>query len=318
MRREMCACVVLCAMAGGASGQLGVLDKQMYNGKVYVLFDNSNWTDAEARAEHFGGTLACINDSSEEFFVYHTWSKFGGTNRNLWIGYYDTDQTNNSTDRNTRRGEFHWVNGQNSSYANWSPLEPLNPQSGEEQGHWEYYVHIWQPSDPYGSTWNNYSNGLAVFGVPLHGVAEMCSYSPDLPGVQVCAPSQVSFTASPYGNGPFTYHWRKDGVAMDASSNASVTTATLVVNVASVADAGEYSCVVTNSCGTALGAYADLSVCGADFNCDGFVDFFDFNDFVTCFEDGQCPPGASADYNGDGFADFFDFNDFITAFEAGC
>ena len=58
--------------------------------------------------------------------------------------------------------------------------------------------------------------------------------------------------------------------------------------------------------------------CRADFNQDGFVDFFDFSDFVTCFEDGQCPPGTSADYNGDGFADFFDFSDFVTDFETGC
>ena len=58
--------------------------------------------------------------------------------------------------------------------------------------------------------------------------------------------------------------------------------------------------------------------CRADFNDDGFVDFFDFNDFVTCFEGGSCPAGKSADYNNDGFADFFDFNDFITDFETGC
>ena len=60
------------------------------------------------------------------------------------------------------------------------------------------------------------------------------------------------------------------------------------------------------------------TLCRADFNNDGFLDFFDFNDFVTCFEGGDCPPGQSADYNGDGFPDFFDFNDFIDDFEAGC
>jgi len=52
----------------------------------------------------------------------------------------------------------------------------------------------------------------------------------------------------------------------------------------------------------------------ADFNGDGFVDFFDFDDFVTCFEGRACPPGKSADFNGDGFVDFFDFDDFVTAF----
>ena len=56
----------------------------------------------------------------------------------------------------------------------------------------------------------------------------------------------------------------------------------------------------------------------ADFNNDGFLDIFDFNDFITCFEGGECPTGSSADFNGDGFADIFDFNDFVTAFEQGC
>ena len=51
----------------------------------------------------------------------------------------------------------------------------------------------------------------------------------------------------------------------------------------------------------------------ADFNGDGFVDFFDFNDFVTAFENGD----PSADFNHDCFLDFFDFNDFVTAFENG-
>ncbi len=58
--------------------------------------------------------------------------------------------------------------------------------------------------------------------------------------------------------------------------------------------------------------------CAADFNGDGFLDFFDFDDFVSCFEGLGCPPGKDADFNGDGFADFFDYDDFVAAFEAGC
>lgn len=60
------------------------------------------------------------------------------------------------------------------------------------------------------------------------------------------------------------------------------------------------------------------SSCPSDFNGDGFVDIFDFTDFVTCFEGGECPPGRTADFNGDGFADVYDFTDFVTQFEAGC
>ena len=58
--------------------------------------------------------------------------------------------------------------------------------------------------------------------------------------------------------------------------------------------------------------------CPADFNGDGFLDFFDYDDYVNCFETGVCPPGRTGDFNGDGFADFFDYDDFVAAFEAGC
>ena len=60
------------------------------------------------------------------------------------------------------------------------------------------------------------------------------------------------------------------------------------------------------------------AVCPADFNGDGFVDFFDYDDFVGCFQTGVCAPGASADFNGDGFVDFFDYDQFVSAFAAGC
>ncbi len=70
----------------------------------------------------------------------------------------------------------------------------------------------------------------------------------------------------------------------------------------------------------AVGAF-DLNVrwsCVADFNEDGFVDFFDYDDFVTCFDGGSCVGGRNADVNFDGFTDFFDFDDYVAAFETGC
>jgi hypothetical protein len=60
------------------------------------------------------------------------------------------------------------------------------------------------------------------------------------------------------------------------------------------------------------------SACPADYNGDGFVDFFDFDDFVACFEGTVCLDGLDADFNNDNFVDFFDFDDFVTAFETGC
>ena len=66
------------------------------------------------------------------------------------------------------------------------------------------------------------------------------------------------------------------------------------------------------------GAGNGQPACPADFNGDGFLDFFDYLDYVTCFEDAICPPGKTADFNGDAFVDFFDYLDFVTAFENGC
>jgi hypothetical protein len=54
--------------------------------------------------------------------------------------------------------------------------------------------------------------------------------------------------------------------------------------------------------------------CRADLNEDGFVDFFDYLEFVTDFESGD----FSSDFNRDGFLDFFDYLMFVEAFEAGC
>jgi agmatine/peptidylarginine deiminase len=80
--------------------------------------------------------------------------------------------------------------------------------------------------------------------------------------------------------------------------------------------------VVRDAAGNIGGDASDADVvigeCAADFNGDGFLDFFDYDAFVACFEGATCPPGRTADYNGDGFADFFDYDAFVEAYERGC
>jgi hypothetical protein len=58
--------------------------------------------------------------------------------------------------------------------------------------------------------------------------------------------------------------------------------------------------------------------CRVDFNRDRFVDFFDYDAYVSCFEGGECPCDQTPDFNGDGFADFFDYDEFVASFESGC
>ncbi|XVJ59838.1 MAG: hypothetical protein HEQ23_10715 [Tepidisphaera sp.] len=64
---------------------------------------------------------------------------------------------------------------------------------------------------------------------------------------------------------------------------------------------------------------ARLDVCPPDINEDGFVDFFDYDAFLACFESGEaCGRFNVGDFNQDGFTDFFDYMGFVEAFEVGC
>jgi len=78
---------------------------------------------------------------------------------------------------------------------------------------------------------------------------------------------------------------------------------------------GAYAAATSGS-GTLHVSFA-AAPCPADFNGDNFVDGFDYDDFVACFEGDPCPPGKTADFNGDGFPDGFDYDDFVAAFETG-
>ena len=83
-------------------------------------------------------------------------------------------------------------------------------------------------------------------------------------------------------------------------------------------DVGEISVIEGGIDAVSVVAVVCSASCPADFNGDGFVDFFDYDDYVNCFENAVCPPGKSADSNNDGFVDFFDYDDFVVQFAAGC
>lgn len=94
--------------------------------------------------------------------------------------------------------------------------------------------------------------------------------------------------------------------------------------VISPAESGD-SWRIASSDAALVGDRPELSIvyslpCLGDFNGDGYVDGFDYDDFVRCFEDGPaaCPPNAPADFNGDGFIDGFDYDDFVAVFESEC
>jgi hypothetical protein len=123
--------------------------------------------------------------------------------------------------------------------------------------------------------------------------------------------------------GPAVLHWKVDGVFIGASTTLpEVTREWVDVPAEWTAPPGTTSILLAvenrNTGRFPNDFYMDdlvmEVVCRADFNGDGFLDFFDYADFVAAFESGD----PRADLNGDGFLDFFDYDDFVAAFESGC
>jgi probable HAF family extracellular repeat protein len=149
----------------------------------------------------------------------------------------------------------------------------------------------------------------------------------------VCASSAASYGVVGSGPGLLQYRWefrggpasnwtalvdganRVSGALLLTASGATTPSISLSPPDGRWTFAGRVRCVVTSSCASLTSTEAALTVCASDFNCDGFLDFFDYSDFVTSFEIGG---GLEADFNRDGFVDFFDYSDFVLAFETGC
>jgi hypothetical protein len=106
-----------------------------------------------------------------------------------------------------------------------------------------------------------------------------------------------------------TYQWRRDGVPIEFATES-------VYEDVFPGDSrpGLYDCVITNPCGEVVSEAVRYAPCLADYDCSGFIDFFDYADFVTDFETGS----SKADTNHDGFLDAFDYALFVESFESGC
>ncbi len=123
---------------------------------------------------------------------------------------------------------------------------------------------------------------------------------------------------------PTYFQWvpLNDGMIVDGSTGMQAivsgsTTTVLgfnILNYGTVTGPLQFRPVAVNNCAAVLGPPGTLTICRADFNCDGFVDFTDFDAFGGAFELGE----TGADFNGDGFIDFTDFDAYISAFELGC
>ncbi len=105
------------------------------------------------------------------------------------------------------------------------------------------------------------------------------------------------------------------GASQDLASPTDGSPATLLISGAQPSDAGEYTAVFLNGCGSVTSLPATLSVlCPSDFDASGFVDRDDFDSFVGAYEAGD----AASDFDGSGDVDDDDYAAFVLAFEAGC
>lgn len=138
---------------------------------------------------------------------------------------------------------------------------------------------------------------------------------------RVCPGRSAWFWVAAEGRWPFSYQWQKDGVPLvDGPNVQGATDAGLTILQATGDDAGEYQVVVTDACGTTVGAASVLIVEGnpCDVNCDGAVDGFDIDPFLERLA--GCYPACSScagDVDGDGYVTGFDIDGLLTAILGG-
>ncbi len=136
------------------------------------------------------------------------------------------------------------------------------------------------------------------------------------PGDQTaCAGSDVTFSVSATGDPPLSYQWQKDGVDISGATDS-----TLVLTAVSAADAGSYTVIVSNDCGSVTSPAATLTVCTpgtpGDLNLDCTVDLNDLSILLGNFGGSGTP--AEGDVNGDGVVDLLDLSALLANFGSGC
>jgi len=138
----------------------------------------------------------------------------------------------------------------------------------------------------------------------------------------LCVGSDTSFTVVATGDAPRSYQWRKDGIELNDEPNhfSGATESTLVVMNVTLADAGNYDCIVSNPCGSATSEPGTLSVCDlvSDLNCDGEVSLTDLAVLLSNFGRSDAPQRTEGDLNADGEVGLADLSVLLSAFGTAC
>ena len=149
------------------------------NGHAYYLLSGAAWTDAEAKSIQLGGHLVTINDEAENNWVFKTFARYGGLDRELWIGLNDA----------ATEGTFVWSSSEPVSYLRWYPGEPNNWHGVEN------YATIWAPITDSAGRWADFANIAADDqGKPICGVVEITLSGPPQPEpVATATPSDSQY-----------------------------------------------------------------------------------------------------------------------------
>ena len=127
-----------------------------------------------------------------------------------------------------------------------------------------------------------------------------------MPAAASITPGSTFSTAALLNGVPTTLRWRLNGfnvnngaagAAIGGGTVSGATTASLAIADAQLPDAGDYSLLITNICGTLESQPANLAVnplsCFVDFNADGFLNQEDLAGYIGTFLDESIPTGPS-------------------------
>ncbi len=139
---------------------------------------------------------------------------------------------------------------------------------------------------------------------------------------QVNLGGSTGFAFAATGSQPLTYQWRLNAVPLVNGVNAAgstisgATSGAITIANAHAPDAGSYSCVITDPCGSIITSLVvPLTIhCPGDFNNSGSATVQDIFDFLTAWFAGT----RFADFNGDGLINIQDIFDFLSAWFNGC
>lgn len=222
------------------------------NSHKYFLLEPAAWTNAEATAVAMGGHLVTINDDAENSWINSTFGRYGGVERDLWIGFYDPDPSMNSTDPIKRQAEYAWISGQ-----------PVTVQLWSFPGLWDTNHVIWgycklcKPNDlpSRAGLWADESASTLLNSViELPRALEIVSQPKS---ITVGIGCDASFSVIADGVFPIYYQWRSGETILPGETNRILT----ITNVQTF-QSGTFSVVISNSSGTAVSSPAYLGVAG--------------------------------------------------------